>query len=376
MARSDRASRAELVDGEDDFAEVLGFFEVVVGGGTFVERPDSVHDGNETALGDELEDGAQLVPGAHVGAENGELAAEQETDIEFGVGAGGGTAGDEAAGGGQAFDTFAPGGFADVLEDDIHAAIVGEAANFLGDGHDAVMNNFVGTKLLGFSDFFVGACGGDYTATEEFGDLDGGGAYTAAGGENEDVFARLELRAIDKHVPSSLEDQRNGSGVSPIEILGIGQAIDIGAADEFGAAAINHVAKIGKVATTVFIARKACGTPAAGDTGRKNHFLADVDGTDFGADFGDFTGDVAAGDVGKGGLEAGKAATHPEVKMIEGTSANADEDLAPAELRLGNIGVLENGRVSVFLVDDGFHERPPRSEMKWCLTTEQYIVSR
>ena len=92
--------KEELVDGEDDFAEMLGFFEIVVRGGAFVEGPDLVHDGNEAALGNEIEDGAQFVLGAHVGAENGKLAGEEETDIEFGVVTGGGAAGDQAAGGG------------------------------------------------------------------------------------------------------------------------------------------------------------------------------------------------------------------------------------------------------------------------------------
>ena len=75
-------------------------------------------------------------------------------------------------------------------------------------------------------------------------------------------------------------------------------------------------------------------------------------------------------------MEAGKAATYPEVEMIEGTGANADEHFVAAKLRLGDIGVVENGRVTMFLEDYGFHERPPRSEMRWRLTTSRCIVSR
>lgn len=63
-------------------------------------------------------------------------------------------------------------------------------------------------------------------------------------------------------------------------------------------------------------------------------------------------------------MEAGKAAAHPEVEMIEGTGANADEDFVAAKLGLGDVGVVENGRVTVFLEDDRFHERPPRSEIR------------
>ena len=367
---------AELVDGENDFAEVLGLFEVVVGGGALVEGPDLVHDGNKTALRNELEDGAQLVLGAHVGAENGKLAGEEETDIEFGVEAGGGAAGDQATGGGQALEAFAEGGFADVLENDIHAAVVGEAANFLGNRHDAMMNDLVSAELPGFGNFLVVAGGGNHAAAEEFGDLDGGAADTAAGGENKHIFARLELRAIDEHVPGGLEDKRNGGGMGPIEVFGIGHAIDFGTADEFGAATINHVAEIGKVAAAVVIAGKAGGTFAAGDAGSEHDFLADMHGADFRTDLGDFAGDIAARDVREWNLEARKAAAHPQVEMIEGTGTNTDKHFVAAKLGLRDVSIVENRRVTMFLEDDGFHERPPRSEMRWRLTTGKYIVSR
>jgi len=335
-----------------------------MGGGAFVERPDFVHDGNETALSDELEDCAQFVPGAHVRAEDRKLAGEEETDIEFGIRAGGGTTGDQTSAGGQALEAFAEGGFADVFEDDIDTVIVGKAANFLGNRHDAVMNDFIRAKLLGFGDFVVVSGGGDNTAGKEFGDLDGGAANTTAGREDEDVLARLQLGAIHKHVPGGLKHNRNSGGMGPIQVFGIGHAIDVRATDIFGAAAIHHVAEVGIVAAAVFIAGKASGTFAASDAGRENHFLADVDGTDFRSDFGDFAGDVAARDVRKGGLETGEAAAHPEVKMIESAGVDTNEDFTTAELRLGDIGVMKNGRVTVFLEDDGFHEEPPGSEMK------------
>ena len=341
-----------------------------------MEGPDFVHDGNEAALRNKPEDGAEFVPGAHVGAENGKLAGEEETDIKFGVGAGGGAAGDETSGGAQAFDAFAPGGFADVLEDDVDAAIVGEAANFLGDGHDAVMNDFVGAELSGFGDFFIVAGGSNHAAAEEFGDLDGGGTDPAAGSDHEDLFARLELRAIDEHVPSGLEDDGNGRGMGPIEVFRIGEAIDFGAADKFSAASIHHAAKIGVIAAEIVIAGKAGGTFATGDAGGEHNFLADVHGANFGADFGDFAGNVGAGDVGQGNLKAGKATAHPEVEMIEGAGTDTDEDFVAAKLRLRNISEAENGGVTVFLEDDGFHERPPRRDTKWSLTTGRYIVSR
>ena len=347
-----------------------------MGSGAFVEGPDFVHDGNEAALGNELEDHAEFVPCAHVGAEDGKLAIEEEANVEFGVRASGGAAGDETPGGGEAFDAFAPGGFADVFKDDVDAAIVGETANFLGDGHDAVMNDFVGAELFGFGEFFIVAGSSNHAAAKEFGDLNSGSAYTAAGGDDEDFFARLELCAIDEHVPGGLEDDGNGRGMGPIEIFRIGEAIDFGAADKFSAAAIHHAAKIGVIAAEIVVAGKAGGTLAAGDAGGEHHFLADVHGANFRADFGDFAGNVGAGDVGQGNLKAGKATAYPEVKMIEGAGPNTDEDFVTAKLRLRNIGEAENGGVTVFLEDDGFHERPPRNEIRCPDRQDSCIVSR
>jgi len=335
-----------------------------VGGGAFVERPDFVDDGSEAAFRNEFEDGAEFVLGAHVGAEDGKLASEEKTDVEFGIRAGGGAASDEAAGGGETLEAFGPGGCADVFKGDVHAAIVGEAADFLGDGHDAVMDDFIGTELFGFGDFLVAAGGGDHAAAEKLGDLNGGAADTATGSEDEDVFTRLKLGTMDEHVPGGLEDERNGGSVGPIEVSRIGHAIDFGAANIFGAATINHVAEIREIAAKIVVAGEAGGTPAAGNAGSENNFLADVDRGDFRADLGDFASDVAARNVGQGNLEAGKAAAHPEVEMIECAGANADEDFVATELRFGNIGKAENGWVTMMMEEDGFHERPPGSEME------------
>ena len=178
---------------------------------------------------------------------------------------------------GETFDAVVPSGGADMFEDHVDAVVTGEAADFLGDGHDAVMDDFVGANLFGFGEFFVVAGGGDDASAEEFGDLNGGAANAAAGGKNEHGFAGLELRASDEHVPGGLEDERNGGGVSPIEIFGIREAIHIRATHVFGAAAVDHVTEIGVIAAGVVVAGEAGGTLATGDAGSENDFLADVD---------------------------------------------------------------------------------------------------
>ncbi len=71
--------------------------EALVRGGGGGERKDFVDDGMDEFAGDEIEDGEKFGFAAHVRAENGEMAAEEEAQIDFGVEAGGGSAGDQAA---------------------------------------------------------------------------------------------------------------------------------------------------------------------------------------------------------------------------------------------------------------------------------------
>ena len=340
---------------------MLGFLEIVVGGSALVERPDFVHDRLEPALRDEFEDSTQLVFCAHVRAQNGKVAREQKADVELGVVASGGAASDQAAPGGEALHTVVPGGCTDVLDNNVDAMIIGQAAHFFRDGHDAVMNHLIGANLFGLGNFFVAASGGDDASTEKSRNLDRCAADTAAGGENQDFLARLKLRAIDEHVPGSLKDERNSGGMGPIQILGIGHAIHFRAADIFGATAVNHIAEIGEIAAAVVIAGETRGTFPACDTRSKDNFLANVNGADFGSDFGDFSGNIAAGNMRQRNGNTGESAADPEVKMIEGTSVHADEHFVMAEMGFGNVGVMKNGRITVLMKDDGFHERPPRT---------------
>jgi hypothetical protein len=289
------------------------------------------------------------------------LAGKEETDIEFGIVAGGGTASDQTATGSEAFEAVIPCSGTNVFDDNIDAAIVGEATHLLGDGHDEVVDDFVSAEFAGLGKFFVGAGGGDDAGTEELGDLNGGAAYTASGSENQDRFAGLKLGAVDEHVPRGEENERDGGGVRPIEAFGIRETVDLGHANILRAATIDHVTEVGEVAAAVILAGDAGGTFATSNAGGENYLLADVDGGDFRADLGNFAGNVATGNVGERDGDAREAAANPEVEMIESAGANAHEDLIVAENRFGNIGIAKDGRVTVFVDDNGFHRQPPGS---------------
>ena len=121
-----------------------------MGGGGLGEREDAVDNRLEAARSGELQDRVELGLRAHVGAQKRELAAEEEAEIDFGIVAGGGAAGDQASSGGEAGKAVVPSGRANVFENDIDAALVGDAADFFADFLCFVIDEMVGAELFGF----------------------------------------------------------------------------------------------------------------------------------------------------------------------------------------------------------------------------------
>jgi hypothetical protein len=117
-------------------------------------------------------------------------------------------------------------------------------------------------------------------------------------------------------VPGGLEDERDGRGVDPIEIFGIGHAIYFGAADVLRTAAIDHVAQIGEIAAAIVVSGDAGGATPTADARGEDDFLANVNGVNFGADLVYLTGNIAAGNVWKRDGNTGEAAPDPEVQVI------------------------------------------------------------
>jgi hypothetical protein len=66
-----------------------------------------------------------------------------------------------------------------------------------------------------------------------------------------------------------------------------------------------------------------------------------------------FSGDIATEDVRE--FDARKTLTYPEIKMVQGASANPDEDVILAELRIRGIFVTKNFGTTKFMDANGFH---------------------
>ncbi len=328
-----------------------------MGGGGLGERENAVNDGLEAAGGHEAHYAVKLRFRAHIGAEKRELAAEKESQVDLGLVAGGGAAGDQAASGGKAGEAVIPSGCTDVLENNIDAPFIGDAADFVADFLRFVVDEMVGAELFGFLQFFIGADGSDDARAEKFGDLNGGAANAAACSKDENVLAGLELGSRKKHVPSGLEDEWNRSSFLEGEVFRIRQAVDFRGADKLGAAAVNHVAEVGGLTAVVIKAGYASGALATANQWCENDFLANAYGGDVRADLRDFTGDVAAGNVRKRNRDARDAAADPEVEVVQRAGLYANEDFIRADDRVEGVGVFQDVGRPVLMKDDGFHER-------------------
>src|SRR5262249_35204516 len=139
--------KQRLSDIEDHFAELRARFEIFVGPPAFGERKRSIDYGLQFAGGEKLENRSEFGFVAHVGPENGKLSAEEKAQIDFGIEAGGSSAGDKAPASGEAGDAVVPGGGADVFEDDIHSSSGGEATDFVFDLLRLVVDEVVGASF-------------------------------------------------------------------------------------------------------------------------------------------------------------------------------------------------------------------------------------
>lgn len=324
-------------------------------GSGFCERKDAVDYRFETSVGNEAHDAVQLRLRSHVGAEKRKLAAEEEAQIQLGIIAGSRAAGDESAAGSETGEAVIPRNNADVFENDVDAALVGDAANLVANFLRFVIDDMVGAEFFGFGELLVGAGGGNHMRAKEFGDLYGGCSNAAACAEDEHIFAGLKFGAGEQHVPSGLEDQRDGSGFFPLEIFGIGEAVDLGDTDQFSAAAVNHVTKVRGLSAAIVEACDTSRTFTTANQWREHYLLANAYCCDIRTNLLDFTRNVAAGDVRKRNRNVEQATAHPQVQMIERASSDAHNNVVSARPGLRRIGVFQDFRPAVLVKQDCIH---------------------
>src|SRR5690348_878870 len=249
------------------------------------------------------------------------MAAEEETQVNLRVVAGGGAARNQAAIGGETRERLLPRGGADVLDDDVDAAAaMGEVAHFGCPVGLAVQNHVVGAERFCFGDFLFAAHGGDDARAKNFGDLNGGAADAAASAEDENFVGWLNLRANNEHVPRGEKNERDGGGFFEAKIAGKRKGVARGSGNVFRIASIAKIAEERVFAAEIVVSGEAGVAVSAGNAGRENDFVARVKMRDEFAGGGDFAGDVAAVYVTNalrhGNLNSGNAFADPQIEMI------------------------------------------------------------
>jgi len=154
-----------------------------------------------------------------------------------------------------------------------------------------------------------------------------------------------------------LENERDGGGLFERKTLGIGEAVDFGAADQLGTAAIEQVTEVGELRAVIVAAGEASGALAAADPWSQENFLVGPYCGDAGSNFVDDTSDVAARDMRERNGETRNTLAYPKIQMVEGAGVDADESFAEARFGFGDVGVAEDVGSAVVIEKDRFHRR-------------------
>ena len=94
---------------------------------------------------------------------------------------------------------------------------------------------------------------------------------------------------------------------------------------------------------------------AAGDAGRKDHFIANVDALGQRANRGDFARNIAARHERKRKCDPMEALANPEVEMVQGAGAYAHHDFVRPWLGFRDFRELQDFRPAVLGDDDCLH---------------------
>src|SRR3989304_9445081 len=97
---------------------------------------------------------------------------------------------------------------------------------------------------------------------------------------------------------------------------------------------------------------------AAGQIRVDRHAVADLDPLDVGADLHHVAGDVGAGPEGERRLERWQAVADPEVQVVQRARADAHEDVARADDRVGDVFVAKGLRTAELSKEKSFQRRP------------------
>ena len=307
------------------------------GGGGLGQRESGVDDGFDFPGGGPIEGGDDVGAVAAVAADEALLFHEERPKVQANFASGGGAAGDDGAVAGETFEAFEQDVAADVFDDNIHATLVGEFADFGGPGGVVGIHYEIDTEIFGKGTFGVGRGGGDDVGAELFGDLDGGGADAAGSADDEDPIAGAYLSAMGEHVHGRTTGEREGG--AGIEIHAVRQA-DEGAGgndDAFGEATITIDAEQFATDADGFLALFTEFAFTAKDAGLHSDGVAHKPIFYMAAEFQNTSGHFAAGGARQGNFYGETGFFEPEVKVIDAAGVDLHDDFIRRGMGSGDV---------------------------------------
>src|SRR5437867_3261884 len=315
------------VDREHDLPELLASPQVFVGLAGLLEREDSVYDRLEAAHEHELHDLLEFPPVRHRRTEHGELPPEEVSRIELEQRAGRRARDHDAAPFPEAPHGVLERRLADMIDDDIDAALPREFPNRLGPRDRLVVDEDIRAERLRLLQLRVARARREDRAAGELCDLDRGGRDAGSGAEDENVLSRPDLRAGDEHPPRGHERQRDGGGLREVHVRRDREDVSRGDGDLFSVGP-------GKVFTEDLVVHafgvlppEAVLATAARDPRFHDDTVADLDVGHIGADLRDVARRTAAEDARARRLQGRDSFADRQVEMVQGRRVDADDNL-------------------------------------------------
>src|SRR5438552_7651349 len=274
---------------------------------------------------------------ARAAAHQREWPALQHRQVEWDLASRGRPGDDEPATGLEARAALVPYGRADTVEHHVDAATAGELLDPLTElRRGRVVDDLVGAELLGLRELPVAPGRGDRARADPLGHQQPEAADTAADRLDQDVFALLELDALEEAVPGGVTRERKRRRF--LEPHALGDSLEIGR----GHLAVLRVAAVELAAESLLPVAELVAPEHARRAGAALDSILDDDAVAFfparhaGPETGDFSRDVEPEDARQATGRRAPGAQR-EVGVIHRRRAHAYDDLAGARFRIGAV---------------------------------------
>src|SRR5438552_11905224 len=227
MLESPPMKRAHLRNAQNQLAEEIAPRHDLVSASGFCQIEGLPHHAAQPAVAGRMLHGREAPATARAAAHQGERPALQHRQVERDLASRGRPGDDEPAAGLEARAALVPDRRADTVEHHVDAAAAGELLDPLTELRcGRVVDDLVGAELLGLPELPVAPGRDDRARADPLRHQETEAADAAADRLDQDVFALLELDALEEAVPGRVARERERRGL--LESHRVGDSLQIG----------------------------------------------------------------------------------------------------------------------------------------------------